>query len=159
MEDEILIAQANPSDAQRMLDLILSAFAEYRGKLDPESSAFGETADSVRQALATGEGLAAWNDGRMVGCLILEPRGAAGLYLGRLAVDPAYRGRGIAGGLAQAAEAWARRRGRFHLELNVRLALAGNIRLFERLGYRETARKSHPGFAHLTYLVMEKNLH
>ena len=158
MEDEILIARANPRDAQRMLDLILHAFAEYRGKLDPESSAFGETVESVRQALEVGEGLAAWNGGRMVGGLILEPRGAVGLYLGRLAVDPAYRGRGIAGGLAQAAEAWALRGGRFHLELNVRLALAGNIHLFERLGYRETARKSHPGFIHPTYLVMEKSL-
>jgi hypothetical protein len=44
------------------------------------------------------------------------------------------------------------------IELNVRIALAGNIALFESLGYRETARRAHPGYPQPTYLVMEKSL-
>jgi hypothetical protein len=30
--------------------------------------------------------------------------------------------------------------------------------LFQSLGYRETARESHPGYPEPTYLVMEKSL-
>jgi predicted N-acetyltransferase YhbS len=155
---DFLIRRAAPDDAPVILALILAAFEPYRGKLQPESSALRETADSVRQALAANEGLAAWTGGRVVGSVIVEAREGRGVYLGRLAVDPAHRGRGIAASLVGAAEAWARSTGRFQVELNVRIALPDNIRLFERLGYRETARKAHPGFAQPTYLVMEKSL-
>ena len=159
-----LIRRATSDDAPAILAVIHAAFEPYRGKLAPEPSALRETADSLRQALAAGEGLAAWIDGQAIGCVIAEAKAGAeardggGVYLGRLAVDPAYRGRGIAAALVAAAEAWARSTGRFQVELNVRLALPDNIRLFERLGYRETARKAHPGFPQPTYLVMEKSL-
>jgi GNAT superfamily N-acetyltransferase len=158
MEDTILIGRAIQGDAPQMQDLIQRAFEQYRGILQPESSALRETVESVRQALASAEGLTARIGTRLVGCLIAEPRDKAGLYLGRLAIDPACRGRGIAAKLVGAAEAWARSEGRFQVELNVRIALPDNIRLFRRLGYLETARKSHPGFAYPTYLVMEKSL-
>lgn len=158
LNGSFLIRRAIPDEAPAILALIHAAFQPYRGKLEPESSALLETVDSVRQALASGEGLAAWAGDRAVGCVIAEARNGAGVYLGRLAVDPAYRGRGIAAGLVAAAEARARSAGRFQVELNVRIALPDNIRLFERLGYRETARKAHPGFPQSTYLVMEKSL-
>jgi len=44
------------------------------------------------------------------------------------------------------------------VDLNVRIALTGNVALFQALGYRETARKAHPGWPEPTYLVMEKSL-
>lgn len=158
MNEEILIGRARPGDAAQILDLVRLAFGEYRGLLEPESSALRETVDSLRQALASHAGLMARAGSKPVGCLIAEPRGEAGVYLGRLAVDPAFRGRGVAARLIEAAEAWARSEGRFQAELNVRIALPGNIRLFRRLGYLETGRRSHPGFVHPTYLVMEKSL-
>jgi hypothetical protein len=44
------------------------------------------------------------------------------------------------------------------VEVQVRIALTGNIALFQALGYRETARTAHPGYSQPTTLVMEKAL-
>ncbi|MBV5324275.1 MAG: hypothetical protein J0626_02840 [Rhodospirillaceae bacterium] len=55
-------------------------------------------------------------------------------------------------------EAHARETGETLLELNVRLVLLGNIRLFEAAGFRITEQRSHPGFAVPTYHVMQKRL-
>ena len=45
---------------------------------------------------------------------------------------------------------------RVHLE--VRLALAGNRRLFRRAGFVEGATHAHPGFDRPTYVSAEKRL-
>jgi ribosomal protein S18 acetylase RimI-like enzyme len=79
-------------------------------------------------------------------------------YLGRLAVDPALRRRGLARRLMLTGESFLRGRGLKTAEVQVRIVLTGNIALFRSLGYRETARASHPGYPEPTYLVMEKSL-
>jgi len=58
----------------------------------------------------------------------------------------------------QAGEDFVRARGLRAAEINVRIALTGNIALFEALGYRVTARLAHLGWVEPTYLVMEKSL-
>jgi ribosomal protein S18 acetylase RimI-like enzyme len=145
------------AEADRILAVMRRAFAEYRGHLRPESSVFAETAPAIAEKLAAGGGFLAERGGAAVGCVIAEDRGDRA-YLGRLSVDPAWRGRGLGRRLALAAEGFARRRKRSLIELNVRIALRGNIALFESLGYRETARRAHPGYPEPTYLVMEKRL-
>jgi ribosomal protein S18 acetylase RimI-like enzyme len=57
-----------------------------------------------------------------------------------------------------AGEGFVRQRGLKTVEVQVRIALTGNIALFQSLGYRETARRSHPGYPEPTTLVMEKSL-
>ena len=71
---------------------------------------------------------------------------------------PAWRRQGVAQALLRVIEAHARETGESLLELNVRLVLDGNIRLFEAAGFRITEQRSHPGFAVPTYHVMQKRL-
>jgi ribosomal protein S18 acetylase RimI-like enzyme len=155
--DSIKIRTAVAAEAGIVLGVMRRAFGEYRGRLEPESSVFAETVPAIAVKLAGGGGFLAEQAGRAVGCVIVEDLGDRA-YLGRLAVDPALRGRGLGRRLAVAAEGFARRRGRPAIELNVRIALAGNIALFESLGYRETERRAHPGWPEPTYVVMEKML-
>ena len=161
MRDEIVIRQAAVADAAVLLDVMRRAFAEYRGVLKPESSVFVETEAVIAAKLAGGGGFLAIGSEKPVGCIIAElkgDRGAPAGYLGRLAVDPGLRRRGLARRLMLAGEGFARARGLTSVEVQVRIALTGNIALFQSLGYRETARASHPGYAQPTYLVMEKSL-
>jgi ribosomal protein S18 acetylase RimI-like enzyme len=157
MPEEIQIRPAAPAEAEVLLDVMRKAFAEYRGVLKPESSVFIETATLISEKLAAGGGFLAVENERPVGCIIAEAKDDHG-YLGRLAVDPALRRRGLARRLMVAGEGFVRDRGFLSVEVQVRIALIGNIALFRSLGYRETARKSHPGYAEPTTLVMEKSL-
>src|SRR4029077_15463412 len=58
------------------------------------------------------------------------------VYAGRVAVLPAYRGRGVAGALMAGIEASARAPGVAEVRVGVRGSLPANRRLYERLGYR-----------------------
>jgi ribosomal protein S18 acetylase RimI-like enzyme len=91
----------------------------------------------------------------VLGCVMTE-QVEDDLHLGRLAVLPAARGRGLARRLVAAVEADARRRGLAGTRLGVRIALPENQRLFAGLGYVEIARATHPGFDHPTYITMRK---
>ena len=81
-----------------------------------------------------------------------------GMYLGRVAVPPAWRGRGVARAVVGAAEEEARARRLPRLLLGTRLVLAGNRRLFAGLGFRETGLETHPGYDAPTSVRMEKAL-
>ena len=157
MPKEIVIRPAMPAEAEVLLDVMRRAFAEYRGVLRPESSVFIETVAVIGEKLAGGGGFLALENAGPVGCIIAEEKDGRG-YLGRLAVEPSLRRQGLARRLMLAGEGFARARGLKVAEVQVRIALTGNIALFQALGYRETDRRSHPGFAEPTYLVMEKSL-
>jgi ribosomal protein S18 acetylase RimI-like enzyme len=157
MLETIVLRTAGQADADVLLDVMRRAFAEYRGVLVPESSVFVETASLIAKKLAGGGGFLALAGANPVGCIIAEEKDGRG-YLGRLAVDPTLRRQGLARRLMLAGEGFARARGLRIAEVQVRIALGGNIALFQSLGYRETARRSHPGFTQPTTLVMEKSL-
>jgi tRNA threonylcarbamoyladenosine biosynthesis protein TsaE len=156
MPNKIVIRPAAGAEAGVLLDIMRRAFGEYRGMLKPESSVFVETSELIAAKLADGGGFLALRGVEPVGCIIAEPKGDRG-YLGRLAVDPALRRQGLARQLMRAGEDFIRSRGLERVEVNVRIALTGNIALFQSLGYRETSRESHPGYPQPTYLVMEKS--
>jgi predicted N-acetyltransferase YhbS len=161
MPETIVIRPAAPEEAPVLLDVMRRAFAEYRGVLQPESSVFVETAEVTAAKLAAGGGFLALQAGKPVGCIIAEEKERNGNrmgYLGRLAVDPGLRRQGLARRLMRAGEAWVLARGHRRCEVQVRIALAGNIALFQSLGYREVGRAAHAGFAAPTYLIMEKRL-
>jgi ribosomal protein S18 acetylase RimI-like enzyme len=157
MPGAILIRPAAPAEADVLLEVMRRAFAEYRGVLKPESSVFVETAAVIAEKLAAGGGFAAVENDRPVGCIIAEANGKRG-YLGRLAVDPTMRRRGLARRLMLTGEGFVRDRRLKSVEVQVRIVPTGNIALFQSLGYRETARGCHPGYPQPTYLVMEKSL-
>ncbi|MBM3619865.1 MAG: GNAT family N-acetyltransferase [Alphaproteobacteria bacterium] len=155
---DIILRRAAPSDARLVLDLIQAAFAEYRGKLKPESGAYGETPEGLAAQLVGRQGaLIAERDGEAVGCVLFRDEGED-LYFGRLSVLPEHRRAGVAEALVAAVEDEARARGASGVLLGVRIALTGNQRLFARLGYVEISREAHPGFSEPTSINMRKAL-
>jgi ribosomal protein S18 acetylase RimI-like enzyme len=155
---DLILRRAAPSDARLVLDLIEAAFAEYRGKLVPESGAYGETPEGIAAQLVGGQGaIIAERDGVAVGCVLYREKGED-LYFGRLSVLPDHRRSGVAEALVAAVEAEGRVRGASGVSLGVRIALTGNQRLFARLGYVEISREAHPGFTEPTSINMRKAL-
>lgn len=148
--------RAGPADLAGLVGLIHLCFAEL-AVLKPPSGAAGETASTLGTILEKGALIKALAGSELVGCIAAERRGQ-GVYVGRLSVRPDRRRQGIAQGLLAAAEGYARGIAAEALTLNVRLVLAGNIRLFEGAGYRITGQGSHPGFTVATYHIMQKSL-
>lgn len=158
MSDTVVVRAAVVGDAVPLAAIIAAAFAQYRGRLDPESGAVRESADTISRDLAAGAGaIVAEQGGEPLGCVMIKPV-EGDLYLGRLAVVPSARGRGIARRLVQGVEDEAARRGLTGVRLGVRIVLTENQRLFAALGYVETSREAHPGFDHPTSITMRKSL-
>src|SRR5262245_11292788 len=138
------LRRASAGEAAAILKLLLAAFAQYRGKLQPESGTFRESEATIAERLAKESCVVAEAAGRLVGAIFFADKGDH-LYLSRLSVLPEWRGQGLAGCLIGEVEAAARTAGRERVALGVRIALPGNIALFERLGYREVGRETHEG--------------
>ena len=144
-----------PADAAEVARLIRCAFAAQSVATDPPPSALRVTEADVATHLREGGGSVAEGEGVLVGSAMWLQRGGA-LYLGRLAVAPDWRGRGIARRLIAAAEAAARTARLPRIELSTRLVLADNRRLFAGCGFVETTVEAHPGYAAPTFVNMEK---
>jgi ribosomal protein S18 acetylase RimI-like enzyme len=156
--DTLVLRPATVTDAAALAATIAAAFEQYRGKLVPESGAFGETARGIAAELAKdASAIVAERNGAILGCVMTKPY-EGDLYFGRLSVLPAARGLGLAKRLIDAVEAEARRRGLPGVQLGVRIALTVNQKLFHSLGYREISREAHPGFDHFTSINMRKSL-
>jgi ribosomal protein S18 acetylase RimI-like enzyme len=158
MGDTLVLRSATIADAALLAATIAAAFEQYRGKLVPESGAFGETAGAIAAEFENGAGaVIAERNGKALGCVMIQDM-EGDLYLGRLSVLPASRGLGLARKLIAAVEAEARRRGLSGVRLGVRVVLTDNQRLFTALGYVETSREAHPGFDYPTSINMRKVL-
>jgi ribosomal protein S18 acetylase RimI-like enzyme len=81
----------------------------------------------------------------VVGVLVARPRGAS-LLLESVAVDPAHQGLGIGRALVAHAETLAAGAGLEAVELYTNQAMTENLRLYPRLGYVETGRRSEDGY-------------
>jgi ribosomal protein S18 acetylase RimI-like enzyme len=148
------------SDASRLVELhrlVQDAFADL--PIDPPSGVLKETLADFRDRLQretalVAEGLDPPNSGALLGSMFcIEQNGS--LYVGRLAVRPDFRRRGVASALLDAAKAEARRRGIGRLTLSTRIALADNVALFRRHGFQIVAATCHPGFSDPTSYDME----
>jgi GNAT superfamily N-acetyltransferase len=154
----IITRPASAADASLLSELIMAAFSAYPITLNPPSSALKETPDAIRARFPDQGGGIAEIGNVPVGCVLFEPEPNGTLYLGRLAVHPAWRGRGIARALIAFVEDEARRRGLDRLRLSVRIVLTDNHRLFAACGFVEVGREAHPGFSEPTSINMEKRL-
>lgn len=137
--------------------VIQAAYVEYEGRLTPPSGAHLETVETLAAKLVQGEGALAWDGEIAVGSVLFEPRADA-LYLGRLAVPPPHRRRGIGALLVNYVEQQALARGHTHITLGVRLQLPENTAFYTRLGYHTESYGAHPGFTEPTYRTMVKQL-
>jgi predicted N-acetyltransferase YhbS len=158
IDPTLRIRSATTADAALLSELIIAAFSSYSEPLDPPSSALKESIDAVRTKLAThGAGIAEIGPDN-VGCVLFTPEDPETLYLGRLAVHPRWRRRGIAQALIAFVESEARQHGHTKIALGVRVALSANQRLFASCGFIEVSREAHPGFTEPTLIRMEKRL-
>lgn len=153
----VTFAHAQPAEAAALLGVILAAYAEFLGKLDPPSGAFAETASSIKAKVDKGGAIKALADGGIIGCVLYEPKGDF-MYFGRLAVLPAWRRGGVAQGLIAAVEECTQASGLQRVQIGVRLVLPAHQAYYEGLGYRPIAYECHPGFTQPTSVTMEKSL-
>jgi ribosomal protein S18 acetylase RimI-like enzyme len=153
----ITLRSAELDDSVLLLDTIVQAFEAYRNKFDPPSGVFAETVNTIRGKLEIGGGYIATINGDIAGCVLYEPQ-ADHIYLGRLAVLPAYRGNGVARVLVEAIENQARELSLPAVQLGVRIALTGNQEMFARLGYKVLYEGRHPGYNETTFVQMAKYL-
>jgi N-acetylglutamate synthase-like GNAT family acetyltransferase len=152
-----LIRPAHADEAPAIVALLHGAFAEYRGKLQPEPGALSESLDTISSVMSVGTILVAVRDNRIAGCVAIQ-RKADFAYAGRLAVDPGARGAGVGKALMAAAESTARQLGARRLRVDVGLALTENRAFFRTLGFVEGGHRCHPGFSRPTYVELEKIL-
>jgi GNAT superfamily N-acetyltransferase len=155
--NDISLRAATEADIPIIVALIHAAFNEYDGVLDPPSGAHKESAENIRGKLATDHAVLALLGDQALACVFYRDEGDH-MYFGRLAVLPAYRGRGIAGALIGYVEARARDLSLPSVRLGVRVALPQLRVRYERLGYRVIEERRHAGYVEPTYLVMEKLL-
>jgi len=153
---DISLARCGAEAAETVHRLTQAAFADY-ARLDPPSGAGREALETVAADLSRHGGALAFVGGRPLGCLRLEI-GAEELHVRWVAVDPASQRGGVGRALMRWAEAEARRRGFGRVTVGVRLALTGNLAFYRRLGYRQTAVHSHPGYDRPTWALLEKHV-
>ncbi len=147
----VRLREAGADDAPVLARLLREAFEEYRGKLDPPSSAHGKTAEAVLRELEGGGAPLAEVEGTPVGCVFFHPR-VDHLYLDRLAVLPSNQGAGVARVLMDAVEA----RTEGPVRLSVRCALTEQQAYYARRGYTFLEYGTHAGYAQPTFLVLQK---
>ena len=149
-----LVRATDPFDWPGVLALIQRAFAGMEGRIDPPSSVHRLTAGGIAAQARTGE---IWVVPPLQACMFLTPKDGR-LYLGKLAVEPALQGRGLARQLVALAEERARALGFAILELETRVELTENHAIFRHLGFVETGRKAHPGFDRPTSITFAKRV-
>jgi len=99
--------------------------------------------DGVQELLITGQFLVADQDGEILGCVYLEPRGERS-YLGLLAIDPGQQQNGLGSMLMDAAENHLRQRGFRFIDLNVVSLREELFGFYRRRGYVETGASPFP---------------
>jgi GNAT superfamily N-acetyltransferase len=148
--------RSDSAEIAAVVALIRDSFADYADRLDPPPSAVKETAETIAALQGRELGLVAEAGGAVVGCLFLQRREHGDIYVGRVTVAREHRRGGVGRALMAAAEAKARRLGGARLTLGVRLALDGNRRFFQSLGFVEGAVRAHPGYDKPTWVEMTK---
>ncbi len=134
---------ALPADARAVSRCVAAAYSDYVSRIGkPPGPMLEDYADVIREH----DVFVAVAGDVVVGVLVLIDSGG-GLLLDNVAVDPDRQGRGIGRALIDLAEREARRRGHEALDLYTHERMVENIALYDRLGYRETGRRTENGYA------------
>jgi ribosomal protein S18 acetylase RimI-like enzyme len=145
------------SQAELVLRLAIEAFVEFRDTLVPPPGILRESIDDVARSIRTGGAIVAWDGDVPVGSarFHLAPDH---LSVGRVAVPPAFRRRGIASAMMRFIEDHARSLGYTETRVQVRQALPSNVALYESLGYYQISADPHPNVPEATVLTLAKQL-
>ncbi|MFC4585616.1 GNAT family N-acetyltransferase [Sphaerisporangium corydalis] len=147
------IERARPEDAGEILTLQRAAYvteAQLYG--DPFIGPLVESLDRMRATIGSATVLKALDGDRVVGAVRGQTADRTGI-IGRLVVAPDQQGRGIGTALIQAVEKELAQVADV-FDLFTGHLSEGNLRLYRRLGYRETSRERVHD--HLTLVHMRK---
>ena len=151
--DRLRRLSSGDAELGAVLRLIQSAFAYMDGRVDPPSSMHRMTLESLDRSAAEGE---VWAIGSPPVAGFVLTRQPDALYVGKLAVAPTARGRGLARRLLDLADDRARVLGLPWLELQTRIELIENHATFAALGFRVIGETAHPGFDQPTSLTFRR---
>jgi N-acetylglutamate synthase-like GNAT family acetyltransferase len=152
---EIVVSPRRFSDWQGLLDLLHASYAYMAARINPPSSLLRMDAAEFERKARDEVMILALQDGLLVGCAFAALRQDC-VYVGKLAVAEAVRGRGVARRIMNAAETLARQNARPFVELQTRIELTENHRTFARLGFARVNECAHPGFDRPTSITMRK---
>ncbi|HET9395744.1 MAG TPA: GNAT family N-acetyltransferase, partial [Nitrospiraceae bacterium] len=157
--DHMRVVEASPTfaDWSTVLLLLQSSFAYMDGRIDPPSSLNRLDVDQLRTKARQESLIIATEGEALIGCAFAEVRSDC-VYVGKVAVAMAYRGRGVARQLLAVAESIAHRNGLQLLELQTRVELTENHRTFAALGFKKVAESTHPGYTRPTSITMRKHV-
>lgn len=161
MTSSIQISRAeNPADVpfERLVEILLAAFAFQDGLVDPPSSAKSVSVSELQWRFARDAlFLAHDRDGNVIGQIWIEDIGKDA-YLYKLSVDPAIKGGGIGKALVEAACAFARSKDKEKMRLHVRVELEGNIAFFKAQGFEIAGAGVHDGYDRTIFWKMARDL-
>ncbi|MGI9389262.1 MAG: GNAT family N-acetyltransferase [Boseongicola sp.] len=157
MTDAIRIGPGPPgfADWSALHALLVEAFDETGGRIDPPSSLTRMTPETLAEKANSEILLLAFSGEELIGCGFGAPKADA-LHLSKLAVRPRYRRRGVLGGIIERFTDAARVCGLPALLLQTRIELTENHATFKALGFRETGEARHPGYDRTTSLIFRK---
>ena len=157
MGQVIRVALADVSQAETVLQLAVEAFEEFRQTLVPPPGILAESVADVARYIGAGGAVLAWDGEIVVGSARFHPE-PDHLYIGRVAVSPAHRRRGVATAIMQFLEEHARSLGFSETRVEVRQALPSNVALYESFGYDSIGIKPHPRVPTAQIITMSKHL-
>jgi len=144
-------------DYASLLALLQKSFAFMEGRIDPPSSLHSYDEDKLREKASAETLLTAIDSDKLVGCLFVRHQ-ADSLYLGKLAVDDAMRGKGVARQLIDVANLIGRQWSCRILEVETRVELTENQLFFAHLGFKKVAQNSHEGFDRPTSYTYHRSI-
>jgi GNAT superfamily N-acetyltransferase len=139
-ETDVMIRPIEPRDAGEVMTLQRAAFVQEALIYgSPEMPPLTQTLEEVESELQENLGVVALDGARMIGALRARVDGDL-LLVGRIAIAPDRAGEGIGSALLEAVERRGADAGATEAELFTGSLSEANLRLYERLGYRETQR-------------------
>ena len=144
-------------DFDALLSLLHRTFNFMDGRINPPSSLHRLDADGLRQKSKDETLLLAKSGELLVGCLFVRKQGDA-VYLGKLAIDEDFRGKGLARQFIDVATMIAGQWSCKKLEVETRVELHENQAFFEHLGFEKIAENSHEGFDRPTSFLYQREV-
>ena len=155
MQLQYVVNPAGFSDWPGLHKLLNECFAYMDGRIDPPSSLTRMTPEILREKAGDETLVVVYSDEDLVACGFLRETDQT-IYIGKLAVKPSHRKRGILRSIVRIAEGLARDKRKAALELEARIELVENHRTFSALGFVKTGESRHAGYDRATSVTMTK---